>query len=244
MKYFMHKKYLNKYIALFIIIVFLNSCNYLNKIIGQKPDLFDGKYNVTCISKGIPVAIADIDVNDGIVSGFIINTNSQYFDIKGKVNSDGVIDFLTLKVSSGEKVLAEGMIDSQGITKGNYTVGDRRGEYIGFRYSEFSDITSIYDGLYSITLNRDGVDIATQEVVVKNGYFECSVKTNYKESYNIDGMVLNNGKIIIYTEIGDKSTGIVAIGSISDENIVRGSYYTHKGDKGDFKGYLVNKILR
>jgi hypothetical protein len=243
-KYFIYKKEILFLAAITIISVCLFSCNTIQKMTlsdnQQFTTKFDGKYNVTFLSQGYFRAVTDFEIENGILDGAIVNTSNQIFFIKGSILEDGQFSFKTLQSSTGATITSAGTIKKDGIVEGQYTVGNRTGKYYGFKYSDSGSITSQYDGTYSISFHLGDQQTASTEIKIKNGAFQKNIQTITSEIFPIQGRINNQGTVILTTAIGDHSTGIAASGFIDQNRNVSGTFFTHLGEKGSFRGKRIS----
>jgi hypothetical protein len=245
-EYFINKKEI--FILLTSITIFsvsLFSCSTI-----QEKDLsdsqhvntnFDGKYNVTFLSQGYFRAITDFEIENGILDGAIVNTSNQTFFIKGSVLENGQFSFKSIESSVGAPITASGNIKQDGIIEGHYKVGNRDGKYYGFKYSGSENNTSQYDGTYNISFYLGDQQTASTEIVIKSGVFQKNIQTITSETFPVQGRILDQGTLILTTSIGDHSTGIAASGSIDSNRKVSGTFFTHQGEKGSFKGERISE---
>jgi len=202
---------------------------------------YDGKYNITFLSQGYFRAVTDIEIENSIVDGVVVNTNNQTFFIKGSITESGQLNFESLKTNTGAKISAYGDIKQDGIIQGNYTVGNRKGKYYGFKYSDSKMTSTRFDGKYQISFYLGEQQTASTEIVLKNGAFKKDIQTITTEVFPVQGRVQEPGTLILTTAIGNHSTGIAASGSIDENKKVSGVFFTNQGDKGSFRGKLISK---
>jgi len=239
----------NKTILLLIVITACNfclfSCSTVKKTTPtdkrQCSTHFDGKYNVTFLSQGYFRAVTDIEIENGILDGVVVNTSNQTFFIKGNISENGQLRFNNIHSSTGVNISALGNIKQDGIVEGQYKVGNRNGKYYGFKYTDSDNITMRFDGKYQISFYLGDQQTASTDIVIKGGAFQKNIKTITSELFPIQGRVLEQGELILTTSIGDHSTGIAASGSIDENRKVAGVFYTNKGEKGAFSGKFIGE---
>jgi len=233
------------YWAIPVLIVILTIV-YVSKSNTNKPNIiqvvsspFDGTYNVTCFSQGVSMAVADITVNQSQFEGKIVNTKFQSFNVQGNVLKDGTIQLSNIKASVSSHVKINGKFNQDGTVEGDYAVGPRNGNFFGFRYSDKDIVSSNYDGKYQIEFNREKMKMASGEFDVKNGTFISQVRSITDEVFKVQGNIINDGRLLLTTAIGNKTTGIAASGKVTKDGIVSGIYYIQTGQKGTFKGKRI-----
>ena len=214
---------------IFLLCVIISGCTKK----AAKPDKYDGTYNISCISENVYTAIGDIKVTASRISGRMVNTKNNQFNITGTVNEKGIIIFNTIKKKHG-RIAAVGQISENGIVEGIYSVDTRKGKYFGFRYEQ-EEIDSNQNSTYEIDFQRNGQKTAHLKINIHKGKFSSVIESVNQIKYPIKGRVLKNGKIIINTVIGSQSMGIAASGEIKDTSL-RGMYFLHTGEKGEFHG--------
>jgi len=220
------------WIVILLFCVINNGCNKTNKEI-EKKNKYDGTYNISCISENVYTAIGDIEVKSSKISGTIVNTKNNTFNITGSVNDKGIIIFHTITNSFG-KIAAVGKFFEKGFVKGIYSVNKRKGKYFGFRYEK--DKTDIsQNGVYEIDFYRNDQKTAHVRIQIHKGEFRSVIESVNKIKYPIKGRVLKNGRVIINTIIGSQSKGIAAYGILNGKSL-NGNYFLHTGDKGSFHG--------
>jgi len=244
-KNFCNKKSILMLTAIIVLSVCLFSCITNHKTIATNNHelitRFDGKYNITFISQDYFRAITDFEIENSILDGVVVNTSNQTFFIKGSVSESGQLNFKSLKSNTGANISAIGNIKLDGSIEGHYTVGNRQGKYYGFKYSDSKTITTQFDGKYQISFYIGDQQTASTEIDLKNGAFKKNIQTITSEIFPIQGRVLDPGKLILTTSIGDHSTGIAASGSIDENKKVTGIFFTNQGEKGSFNGKRIDQ---
>jgi len=239
------KKYTNQpimFILLWATILVLTACQTTGKKAATTTQegisSYDGVYSIVFNSSGVLTAATDIEVYEGAVSGTVVNTSNQTFEVKGSVSSSGT---LTLTSTSNEPetiITAKGMINKDKTVEGSYSVAGRKGTFAGFGYDEEVG-TRRYDGKYRILFLRNGQQVAATEITIAYGVFPVNITTSENETYAFEGYVLGDGQLVLRTVFSDLGTGVTAVGSISDELIISGIYYNQKGERGTFAGTVL-----
>jgi len=222
------------YLSMMIILLFLVIIGCFKEAV--KPGKYDGTYNISCISENVYTAIGDIKVIASRISGTMINTKNNQFNITGTVDEKGIILFNTIKNEHG-RIAAVGQISDNDVVEGIYSVNTRKGKYFGFRY-EKEEIDTKKNGTYEINFHRNAKKVANSRIKIQKGEFSSIIEVSNQIKYPIKGRMLKNGKIIINTVIGSQSKGIAASGKINN-NSLNGIYFLHTGDKGTFHGKKV-----
>lgn len=216
----------------FLFCVISNGCDTTGRNI-EKQNKYDGTYNISCISNNVYTAIGDIEIKFSKISGTMVNTKNNTFNIKGIVNDKGIILFNTIRTNLG-KIAAVGQISKKGTVEGIYSVNTRKGKYFGFSY-EKEEIDTNQNGFYEIDFHRNDQKTAHLRIHIHNGEFRSVIESVDHVKYPVKGRVLKNGKIIINTIIGSHSKGIAASGALNDKSL-NGIYFLHSGEKGSFHG--------
>jgi len=202
---------------------------------------YDGSYLISFICDDIYMANATIDVVNGkIASQNIQNINKQDFYVSGIVDDKGKLQFTTITTTDEESVEAVGTIDEKGMIKGMYQVGPRHCEFLGFCFTKNKmDIVTKYDGVYHLHLINEGDQIASFKARIEKGEFHNVLENINNNSYEIEGIVSKDGRLILKTQFSNINRGLTVIGYIQNNGSVKGIYTTSSGTKGAFSGKKI-----